>query len=62
MENTIRLIENESGDWEVLLLNREVYAEGHSIPTHSWMDLIHDLGHEVSLEDVTDEEMENELY
>lgn len=62
MENTIRLIENESGDWKVLLLNGEVYAEGHSIPTRSWIDLIRSLGHEASTEDVTDEEMEDGLY
>lgn len=62
MKNTIRLITNESGDWEVLLLNGEVYEEGHSIPNHAWINLIHDLGHEVSMEDVTDEEMEYELY
>lgn len=62
MKNTIRLISNESGDWEVLLLNGEVYEEGHDIPTHTWMNLIHDLGHEVSIEDVTDEEMAYNLY
>ena len=62
MKNTIRLIANESGDWEVLLLNGEVYEEGHDIPTYTWMNLIHDLGHEVSIEEVTDEEMESNLY
>lgn len=44
------------------LLNGEVYEEGHSIPNHAWTNLIHDLGHEVSMEDVTDEEMTYELY
>lgn len=62
MKDTVRLIANESGDWEVLLLNGKVYEEGHKIPTHSWTNLIHDLGHEVSIEEVTDEEMENGLY
>ena len=62
MKDTIRLITNESGDWEVLLLNGEVYEEGHSIPAYTWMSLIQDLGHEVSTEDVTDEEMEYKLY
>lgn len=62
MSSTIRLISNESGDWEVLLLNGEVYEEGHDIPTHTWMNLIHGLGHEVSIEEVTDEEMEYNLY
>jgi len=62
MRNTIRLITNESGDWEVLLLNEKVYDEGHSIPTYTWADLIRDLGHEVIEEEVTDEEMENGLF
>jgi len=62
MKDTIRLVTNESGDWEVLLLNGEVYEEGHDIPADTWIDLIHDLGHEASIEDVTDEEMEYKLY
>lgn len=62
MKNTVRLIENESGDWKVLLLNEKVYEEGHSIPDYTWINLIHDLGYEVSMEDVTDEEMAYELY
>lgn len=62
MKDTIRLIENESGDWKVLLLNGKVYGEGHDIPIYTWMNLIHDLGHEVSIEDLTDEEMADELY
>lgn len=62
MKNTIKLITNESGDWEVLLLNEKVYEEGHDIPAYTWTNLIHDLGHEVSIEEVTDEEMERDLY
>ena len=62
MKNTIRLITNESGDWEVLLLNGEVYEEGHDIPTYTWINLIQDLGYKASVEEVTDEEMENGLY
>ena len=62
MKNTIRLVQNESGDWKVLLLNEKVYEEGHNIPTYTWTNLIHDLGHEVSIEDLTDEEVEDGLY
>lgn len=46
MKDIIRLITNESGDWEVLLLNGNVYEEGHDIPTYTWINLIRDLGHE----------------
>ena len=62
MNDTIKLITNESGDWEVLLLNGKVYEEGHDIPTYTWINLIHDLGHEANIEDVTDEEMAYKLY
>ena len=62
MKSIIRLITNESGDWEVLLLNGKVYEEGHDIPKHTWVNLIRDLGHEANAEEVTDEEMENCLY
>ena len=62
MKNTIRLIENESGDWKVLLLNGEVYEKGHDIPIHVWMNLIQDLGHKVSMDEVTDREMAYKLY
>jgi len=62
MKAKIRLISNESGDWKVLLLNGKIYEEGHDIPSHTWVDLIRDLGYEVDAEEVTDEEMENSLY
>ena len=42
---------------EVFLLNGKVYEEGHDITTHTWVNLIHDLGHDASIEDVTDEEI-----
>ena len=62
MKDTVSLTTNESGDWEVLSLNGEVYAEGHDISTDTWIDLIHDLGHKGIIEEVTDEEMEQGLY
>ena len=62
MGNTINLVTNESGDWEVLLLNGEIYYEGHNIPTFIWLNLVHELGHVVSTKDLTDEEMEYGLY
>lgn len=62
MGNTICLVTNESGDWEVLFLNGEIYYEGHNIPTFIWLNLVRELGHEVSTKDLTDEEMESGLY
>ena len=62
MGDTIKLFTNESGDWEVLLLNGEIYYEGHNIPTFIWLELICELGYEVSTKDLTDEEMECGLY
>lgn len=58
MKGTVWLLTNETGDWETLYLNGEVYAEGHYIPNHIWINLIHDLGHEAIIEDEEDEEME----
>lgn len=58
MKDTVKLIKNESGDWETLYLNGEVYVGGHYIPNHIWIDLIRDLGHEAIIEDVEDEEIE----
>lgn len=62
MSDTIKLVTNESGDWEVLFLNGEIYCEGHSIPTCTWLNLFRELGHEVSTKDLTDEEMEYGMY
>lgn len=62
MGDTIKLVTNESGDWEVFLLNEEIYYEGHNTPTCIWLSLIRELGHMVSTKDLTDEEMECGLY
>lgn len=62
MGDTIKLVTNESGDWEVLLLNGKIYEEGHNIPTRTWLKLIRELGYVASTEDVTDEEIEYGLY
>lgn len=58
MKDTVKLIKNESGDWETLYLNGEVYVEGHVIPSRVWIDFIRDLGHGAIIEDVEDEELE----
>lgn len=62
MKNTIKLVTSESGDWEVLFLNDEIYDEGHNIPTHTWLNIITRLGCDVNTIELTDEEMESGLY
>lgn len=62
MDNTIGLVTNESGDWEVLLLNGEIYYEGHDIPAFIWLNLITELGYVVNTRELTDEEMECGMY
>lgn len=29
-----------SGDWYILIVNGEIYFEGHSIPTMIWLNII----------------------
>lgn len=62
MGDTIKLVTNESGDWEMLLLNGEIYYEGHNIPTYAWLNLFRELGYDVSTKDLTDEKMECGMY
>lgn len=62
MDDTIGLVTNESGDWEVLLLNGEVYYEGHNIPAFIWLNLVNELGYVVNTRELTDEEMECGMY
>lgn len=60
--NTVDVITNESGDWIVIQLNGELYEEGHSISVYSWLNLIHKLGNEVKIKEVSDEDMAYKLY
>ena len=57
-KNKIELTGCDSGDWEVLKLNGEVYDDGHGIATHTWLKLLKELGNEVIETTVTDEDME----
>lgn len=36
----VELIGCTEGDWEVLIVDNEIFAEGHSIPVHEWLRLI----------------------
>lgn len=58
--NEIELITSESGDWAVLRLNGDIYADGHSISDDTWLDLIEEVGNNVTTgkKEVSDEDME----
>lgn len=60
----IELINSESGDWSVLKVNGDVYAEGHSISEDTWLDLLEEVNSNVSTatSTVTDEQMESGEY
>lgn len=42
----------DTGDWEQLVVDGNVYYEGHSIPNFIWTQLIEDLGFPVAREEV----------
>ena len=56
----VELITNESGDWVVLRVNGDVYADGHSISDDTWLDLLEEIGEGVitNKKEVSDEDME----
>lgn len=59
MEKSIKLTTCESGDWEILEINGERWASGHSITVHEWLDLLREhFGCAVERVCVSDEEME----
>jgi hypothetical protein len=63
-KHKIELITNESGDWIILKLNDEFFAEGHSIYESEWLDLIKEINPDIQIKqiEITDEQMENCEY
>lgn len=63
-KHKIELITNESGDWIILKLNDEFFAEGHSIYESEWLDLIKEINPniEIKQKEISDEKMENYDY
>lgn len=63
-KHKIELITNESGDWSILKLNDEFFAEGHSIHESKWLDLIKEINPntEIKQKEISDGEMENYDY
>ncbi len=63
MSMTIQHITCPSGDWEVVLINGEIDAEDHSIPSTYWLSLLKDFGFHVTRKEISDEAMEiNNFY
>ena len=60
--NTVETVTNESGDWVVLIVDGEVYYEGHSIPTDEWLMLLKKFGLETIEKEISDEEMEGRAF
>ena len=58
----IELISCDSGDWEVLKVNGEVYNDGHSTPVHVWINLLSELGNAITTKTISDENMKNGEY
>ena len=49
MKNKIELITNESGDWIILKLNDEFFAEGHSISKSEQLNLIREINPDIQI-------------
>ena len=62
MDNRVELITCETGDWEVLKLNDEIIAEGHSLSNMDWFTLLDKLDVLFGGTEISDEDMENGNY
>lgn len=45
----IEYFEWTTGDWAALVVDGELFHEGHSVPAHVWLDLLTTLGRQVGL-------------
>ena len=57
-----KIIVNESHDWYILISDGETIYEGHSIPSHVWVDILVDIGVNVIVKEVSDESMEDGIF
>jgi hypothetical protein len=58
----IELISCEGGDWEVLKVDGKVRFDGHSIREHEWIELLTEIGADVTTRTISDEAMEMGEY
>lgn len=60
MDNFVKLITCESGDWQILEINGTRWASGHSISDHDWLGLLSEhFDCLIERTCVSDEEMES---
>lgn len=55
----VEFIDCPAGDWTVVKLDGELFAEGHSVNIHMITDLLSRLGVDVLQREISDEDMEN---
>lgn len=55
----ITIITNKSSDWSILQYGDEFETSGHSLSNWDWLMLLRQLGYEVEVIEISDEEMEH---
>ena len=59
MDDFVKVINCESGDWQILEVNGVEWASGHSISAHDWLGLLSEhLDCQIAYQTISDEEME----
>ena len=58
----IELIRCNSGDWEVLKIDSEIFAENHKLSSYDWVRFLDKLGYKIEEIEISDEDMEMGNY
>lgn len=58
----IELITSNSGDWEVLKIDSEIFAENHRLSSYDWVRFLDKLGYKIEEIEISDEDMEMGNY
>ena len=58
----IDLITCDSGDWDVLMVDGEIFYEAHEIPDDVWLELLEAFGVSNKEYCISDEDMENRTF
>lgn len=61
MNHKVRLTTCDSGDWNVLEVDGEFFAAGHTFSEYDWLDLLNLVGIQAIRIQISDKEME-EFY
>lgn len=46
----VRYVSSSHGDWVGVYLNGTLYDEGHSIPVHTWLDLLSEVSEPATMQ------------